>query len=302
MVPGLTAQFIDSSPGSHVPDTRTDYFLFSDSPSLSREKEDTLAHCTGGDFRWIEAGAGEPVVLLHGLMGQAKHWQPTLDALAPFYRPTALELPILDAALPEHSLTGLTEYVRRFLDRQGYEKVVLGGNSLGGHIALELAFALPDRVSGLVLAGSSGLFERSFTRGVPHRQNAAWVREKMEEVFFDPGQVTINWVESVEEVLADRRSTLYLIQVARSAKTRNIESFLPTLPMPTCLIWGEDDLITPPEVARRFDALIPRAALYLLSRCGHAPMIERPALFNWTLAYWLRHVRWMQPQAAEVAA
>ena len=265
-------------------------------------KEDTLGYCAGGDFRWLEAGAGEPVVLLHGLMGQAQHWQGTLDALASFCRPTALALPILDASLPEHSLKGLTEYVRRFLDRQGFDKVVLGGNSLGGHIALELALAAPDRINALVLAGSSGLFERSFTRGVPHRPNTAWVREKMEEVFYDPATVTTDWVESVEAVVADRRAALYLVQVARSAKTRNIETLLPTLPMPTCLIWGEDDRITPPEVARRFDTLIPRSDLYLLSRCGHAPMIERPALFNWTLAYWLRHVRWAQPEAAEVAA
>jgi 2-hydroxy-6-oxonona-2,4-dienedioate hydrolase len=261
-----------------------------------------VAHFAGGDFRWLECGTGEPVVLLHGLMGQAEHWQSTLDALAPFCRPTALTLPILDPALPEHSVAGLTEYVRRFLDRQGYDRVVLGGNSLGGHIALELALSAPDRVSGLVLAGSSGLFERSFTRGVPHRPNAAWVREKMEEVFFDPTQVTPDWVQAVEDVLTVRRSALCLIQVARSAKTRNIETLLPALQMPTCLIWGEEDRITPPEVGRRFRALLPRSDLYLLARCGHAPMIERPGLFNWTLTYWLRHVRWAQPRPAEVAA
>ncbi|HWT82315.1 MAG TPA: alpha/beta fold hydrolase [Candidatus Methylomirabilis sp.] len=261
-----------------------------------------MAHFASGDFRWIECGTGEPVVLLHGLMGQAEHWQPTLDALAPFCRATALTLPILDADLPEYSVTGLTEYVRRFLDRQGFDKVVLGGNSLGGHVALELAMAFPERVSALVLSGSSGLFERSFTRGVPHRPNAAWVREKMEEVFYDPTQVTPEWVEAIERALAERRSVLCLIQVARSAKTRNIENLLPELRMPTCLIWGEEDRITPPEVARRFRALIPQSDLFMLSHCGHAPMIERPALFNWTLLYWLQHVRRVQPRPMVVAA
>ena len=243
------------------------------------------------EFRWIERGAGEAVVLLHGLMGQPEHWQASLEALAPFCRPMALALPIFDPELPEASLPRLTDYVREFLDAQGLPKVVLGGNSLGGHVALELALANPGRVSGLILTGSSGLFERSFTRGVPHRPTSAWVREKMEEVFYDPTHVTSEWVESVQQTIAVRGSVLRLLQAARSAKSRNIEEQLPGLLTPTCLVWGEDDRITPPEVAQRFKALLPEADLFLLARCGHAPMLEQPTLFNWILQYWLLYVR-----------
>ena len=244
------------------------------------------------DFRWIERGAGEPIVLLHGLMGQPEHWQATLEALAAFCRPMALALPIFDPELPEASLPRLTDYVREFLNARGLRNAVVGGNSLGGHVALELALTDPGRVSGLVLTGSSGLFERSFTRGVPHRPTSAWVREKMEEIFYNPAHVTSEWVERVQQTIAVRGSVLRLLQAARSAKSRNIEEQLPDLGMPTCLVWGEEDRITPPDVARRFKALIPEADLFLLPRCGHAPMMEQPALFNWILQYWLRHVRW----------
>jgi pimeloyl-ACP methyl ester carboxylesterase len=191
------------------------------------------------------------------------------------------------------------------MDEQGLAEAVVGGNSLGGHVALELALAYPDRISGLILTGSSGLFERSFARGVPHRPSSDWVREKMEEVFHDPSRVTPEWVETVRTVVSTRESALRLLQVARAAKHRNLEDRLPAITAPTCIIWGENDRITPPDVARRFHALIPRSDLFLLPRCGHAPMLEQSEAFNALLAAWLlrtRHERRQLPCAAGRAA
>jgi len=242
-------------------------------------------------FRWSERGEGEPVLLLHGLMGTPDHWEASLHTLGRFCRPIALTLPIFEACSSEISLPTLGDLVRRFLDERGLAEAVVGGNSLGGHVALELALAYPGRVSGLILTGSSGLFERSFTRGVPHRPTSDWVREKMEEVFHDPGRVTPEWVEAVQRVVTTREAVLRLLQVARAAKRRNIEDRLPGIDAPTCIIWGENDRITPPEVARRFHALIPRSDLFLLPRCGHAPMLEQPQAFNALLAAWLLRTR-----------
>jgi pimeloyl-ACP methyl ester carboxylesterase len=239
-------------------------------------------------FRWRECGTGEPVLLLHGLMGEMHHWQATLNTLGSFRRAVALELPIFDPDLSEISLSTLCEWVRGFMEAQTMPEAVVGGNSLGGHVALELALAHPDRVSGLVLTGSSGLFERSFTRGVPHRPNAEWVREKMEEIFYDPALVTPEWVAAVQRLVTTRGSALRVLQAARASKHRNMEDCLPAIRVPTCIIWGEEDRITPPEVARRFHALIPRSDLFLVPRCGHAPMLERPEAFNAILAGWLR--------------
>ncbi|HEY7543173.1 MAG TPA: alpha/beta hydrolase, partial [Methylomirabilota bacterium] len=65
-------------------------------------------------FRWLERGDGEPVLLLHGLMGEMDHWESTLEALGPFRRPIALELPIFDPDLTDVSVPALAGYVRRF--------------------------------------------------------------------------------------------------------------------------------------------------------------------------------------------
>ena len=116
------------------------------------------------EFRWLERGEGEPVVLLHGLMGRMDHWEETLEILGDGCRAIALSLPILEVDLPESSIEEIGRHVVRFLDAIDVPRAVIGGNSLGGHVALELALSHPDRVSGLVLTGSSGLFERGFTR------------------------------------------------------------------------------------------------------------------------------------------
>jgi pimeloyl-ACP methyl ester carboxylesterase len=155
--------------------------------------------------------------------------------------------------------------------------VVLGGNSLMPWRPWVLA--APERVSGLVLTGSSGLFERSFTRGVPHRPSGAFVRGKMEEVFHDPTLVTEEWVESVRRLVTTPASALRVLRFARAARRDNVEACLAELRTPTLLVWGREDRITPPEVAERFCRLIPEAELLYISACGHAPMLEWPDRF-----------------------
>jgi pimeloyl-ACP methyl ester carboxylesterase len=242
-------------------------------------------------FRWLERGEGEPVVLLHGLMGEMDHWESTLQTLEPTCRGLAPLLPILDPDQAEASIEGLTDYVGGFLEALDLPPAVVGGNSLGGHLALELALRYPARASGLILTGSSGLFERGFTRGVPHVPTAEFVREKMEEIFYDATLVTPSWVESVRRILTTRASALRVLRVARSAKRASLESRLGEIRVPTLLVWGKDDRITPPEVAERFRALLPDAELVYVANCGHAPMLEQPRIFNGLVEDWLRETR-----------
>jgi pimeloyl-ACP methyl ester carboxylesterase len=216
------------------------------------------------------------------------HWEASLDALGAACRPLAPALPLLDPDLPEISIQELGRHVVRFLDALDLPSAVVGGNSLGGHVALWLALSHPDRVSGLILSGSSGLFERGFTRGVPHRPTAEYVRKKMEEVFYDPRLVTPEWVESVRQIVTTPASALRVVRLARAAKRHNIEGGLGEIRVPVLLVWGADDRITPPEVGARFLPLLPQAELHFLARCGHAPMLERPEAFNDVVADWLR--------------
>jgi pimeloyl-ACP methyl ester carboxylesterase len=243
------------------------------------------------EFRWLEQGAGEPVVLLHGLMGQMQHWDPVLEALADRYRAIALTLPVFHRDLREASVDALGRYVLRFLDALDLPRAVIGGNSLGGHVALRLALDHGEHVSGLILTGSSGLFERGFTNGVPHRPDRTWVRRKMQEVFHDPALVTDGWVEDVHRLVTTPTSALRILRLARDARRDNLEDRLGEIRIPTLLVWGLEDRITPPAVAERFRALIADAHLWHLAQCGHAPMLERPEAFGEVVGDWLDGTR-----------
>jgi pimeloyl-ACP methyl ester carboxylesterase len=231
------------------------------------------------EFRWTEAGTGLPVLCLHGLFGTSEHWGAVLDALAPGYRAMALTLPILETPPDDLSVSGLRAYIEAFLDAERVPPAIVVGNSLGGHIALDLALHAPQRVSGLVLSGSSGLFERSFTRGVPHRPSTEFVREKMTEVFHDPSMVTPEWGEAIRDIMNRRRYAMRVLQVSRSARRYNLEDRLGDIRCPTLLVWGMQDRITPGSVAIRFLEGLPSATLRLVPDCGHAPMLEHPDAF-----------------------
>jgi 2-hydroxy-6-oxonona-2,4-dienedioate hydrolase len=263
--------------------------------------EDGMVGGSDPEFRWLERGEGEPVVLLHGLMGRMDHWEAVLEYLGDQCRPMALSLPIFDARLGEVSIPELARHVARFLDALDIPRAVVGGNSLGGHVALELALSCPDRVSGLILAGSSGLFERGFTRGVPRRPTAEYVRAKLEEVVYDRALVTPSWVESVRQVANTRACALRLVRFAKAAKRDSIAERLPALRVPTLLVWGMNDVVTPPDVGRRFNALIAESRLWLLARCGHVPMLERPLPFNRVVADWLETTRLARERPARLA-
>ncbi|MGH7398005.1 MAG: alpha/beta fold hydrolase, partial [Candidatus Rokuibacteriota bacterium] len=245
----------------------------------------------GPEFRWLERGAGEPVVLLHGLIGQMQHWDAVIERLGDGYRDIAPTLPVFHPDLGEASVVALGRHLLRFLDTLDVPRAVIGGNSLGGHVALRLALDHGERVSGLVLTGSSGLFERGFTTGVPHRPDRGWVRRKMEEVFFDPNLVTDGWVADVHRLVTTPATALRILRLARDARRDNLEGRLGEIRVPTLLVWGREDRITPPEVADRFRALIADAHLWHLSQCGHAPMLERPEPFADVLVDWLDSTR-----------
>src|SRR5262245_47260972 len=107
----------------------------------------------------VEAGEGRPVVFLHGLAGLNDHWDDVVRRLAGRCRCVMLQIPLLELEGDDCSINGCTELTVHFLRQYVPERSVLVGNSFGGHVALRIALERPELLSGLVLAGSSGLIE-----------------------------------------------------------------------------------------------------------------------------------------------
>ena len=223
---------------------------------------------------------------LHGLFGRPEHWAGLRESLGARWPVVAPALPLTAEAARE-GVPGMTRHVAAWLSARGAWRVVLVGNSLGGHVALDFALRYPRRVAGVVLAGSAGLLERTFARGVPASPSRAFIRTRVEEVFFDPALVTEALVGEVHEYLRDRRNVRASVAWARATKAYPMGGRLGAVRAPALLLWGEHDRITPLAVARTFLAGLPHGRLVTIPACGHAPMLEAPGPFAEEVARFL---------------
>lgn len=241
-------------------------------------------------YRYIDEGPATPlptIVLLHGMLGNLDNWSDTIGALSnEGYRVMVPLLPVYDLPMKQTHVPGLVEYVHGFIDELELDNIVLIGNSLGGHIALLYALEQPTRVVAMILSGSSGIYEVEMGSTVLRRRDPEFIRERAALTFYDPDHVTDELVEEMRLIVNDRMRALKLIRMARSAQSETVTDQLDEIDIPTLLIWGSNDNITPPDVAEKFRSRLPQATLHFIDQCGHAPMIEHPEDFNaLTLAF-----------------
>lgn len=243
-----------------------------------------------GKFSFVEEGTGEPLVLLHGLFGALSNFRDLVEHFRKTHRVIIPMLPLFDLGLLDTTVGGLAKFVTRFIESRGLGKVHLLGNSLGGHVALVYTLKNPGKVATLTLTGSSGLFENGMGETYPKRGDYEYIRNKTALTFYDPAMATKELVDEVYSITNNRVKVLKIIALAKSAIRHNLGDELQDIQAPTCLIWGQNDTITPPMVAEEFKKLIPNAELHWIDKCGHAPMMEVPGEFNKILSDFLsRH-------------
>jgi 2-hydroxy-6-oxonona-2,4-dienedioate hydrolase len=242
-------------------------------------------------FKFIEEGTGEPLVLLHGLFGALSNFQELIEYFRHHYKVVVPMLPLFDLDLLHTSVGGLQKYMYKFMEARNYKQVHLLGNSLGGHVALLYVLKHPERVQSLILTGSSGLFENGMGDSYPKRGDYEYIKKKTEITFYDPRTATKELVDEVYEIVNNRLKAVKIIALAKSAIRNNLGEELNQIKQPTLLIWGNNDTITPPFVAREFNKLIPNSELHFIDKCGHAPMMEVPAEFNQILHKFLTKLK-----------
>lgn len=240
-----------------------------------------------GKFKYLEEGQGEPLMLLHGLFGALSNFMPLIEHFKHSYRVIVPMLPLLELDLLHTSVGGLQKFVQKFIEHRNYNDIHLLGNSLGGHVALLHILKNPERIKTLVLTGSSGLFENGMGDTYPKRGDREYIRKKTELTFYNPAMATEELVNEVFEITNNRLKVIKIIALAKSAIRNNLGEELNEIKQPTCLIWGNNDTITPPFVGKEFNRLIPNSELCFIDKCGHAPMMEVPQEFNKLLSAFL---------------
>lgn len=243
---------------------------------------------TEGKYRYIEVGEGAPIIILHGLMGGLSNFHGVTDHFPKKgYKVLVPELPIYDMPLLKTNVKQFAKFLEGFIEFKGLQDVILLGNSLGGHIGLLYTKLYPERIKGLVITGSSGLYESAMGDGYPRRGDYEFIKKKAQNVFYDPKVATKEIVDEVFATVNNRNKIVKTLAIAKSAIRHNMAKDLPKMQTPTCIIWGEDDNVTPPNVAKEFHELLPDSELFWIKQCGHAPMMEHPEEFNKILDAWL---------------
>jgi 2-hydroxy-6-oxonona-2,4-dienedioate hydrolase len=252
--------------------------------------------------RYLVAGEGPPMVLLHGVGTSAGEWSWALPELARSHRVYALDLPGYDGSFepPDYAPAFTASFIGSFLDAVGVDSAVVVGNSFGGLVALHLALSEPARVSALILSDSAGLdrtvnpalatlsFPRmgqmatALAKTPPGAAQRALSRALL--FFARPWQIPLKWVKDqyklaqlpnfTEATLATLRST-----VGPAGQREVLLDKLPRLQMPTLIVWGIEDRVIPYGQAQDALARLQKGSLELISNCGHLPHVEQPKRF-----------------------
>lgn len=230
-----------------------------------------------GVVRYLVAGAGRPVVLIHGLSGSVRWWLHNVPALALHVRVYALDLLEYDpeAARLQFILAEAARRIGLWMRSIGLQSASLIGHSMGGAIAAELAADEPTLVDKLVLVNAAAVFPRSrlpvslpqLVRKAPH---------------FSPTLVPV----LIQD--AWRTGPRILWGAARDLVTSDIRPKLSQIRAETLIIWGKHDGILPLPLAEEIRNLVPHSELKVLPHSGHNPMWEQPAEFNATVLEFLR--------------
>lgn len=232
------------------------------------------------EFKFVDEGRGQVLLLLHGLFGALSNWEGVVNRFSKNFRVVIPMLPIYEMPIKEAGLEGLRKFVEDFVAFKNLSDLIIMGNSLGGHIALLYTLKNEKKVKKLILTGSSGLFEDSMGGSYPKRGNYEYIRERVAYTFYDPNVATKELVDEVFETTRSIPKCMRIVAIAKSAQRHNMAEEIPNITIPTLLVWGLNDTITPPIVAHEFNQLIPNSELKFIDKCCHAPMMEHPEKFN----------------------
>ncbi len=272
---------------------------------------------TGARLHYRRAGEGEPVLLLHGIAHSCRAWDRVLVPLAERYDVIALDLPgcgMSDKPDTDYSLGSQAVAVRFVLDELGLDCVSAVGHSLGGGVAMTLAYHYPERVGRLALVSSGGLGRelhpifRMATlpwapeyvmRGIFHRyarapRNAitrAITGATGDPFFFNPEGHRAEMEELLEtmEQPEAQRAFLSMLRSASSVAGQAVSALdrLGLASFPILIVWGRQDHVFPVQHAHHAAEVVPEADLVVIEECGHFPQLEATSTFNHELLDWL---------------
>lgn len=261
----------------------------------------------------VELGSGPPLLLVHGLSGCWQNWLENISHFAATHRVIAVDLPGFGASpMPrgDISIPAYARFLEGVCDALEIDAAAVVGNSMGGHIAAELAIASPQRVERLMLVSAAGISAEHaqrnavMTGGRVVAAIATRAVARHDSLARRPGlrRVALSFVvrhpdrlsAPLARELMEGSGKPGFLPALEAVLTHRISERLPEIACPTFVLWGEDDHVIPVRDAKRFGKLIPDVRVEVWPDTGHVAMLERPERFNALLESFLGE----QPPAA----
>lgn len=260
----------------------------------------------GAKINYVDIGAGEPILFLHGIDACWQTWLDNVPHFADRYRVIAVDLPgCAESSFPAELPAGgptigwLADVVAALAERLDAQRLNLVGHSMGGQIAVELAARRPELVQSLTLVSPGGIRCRisrpkTFSPGARMLYRTARILAQIGD-----GAVKRSRVRRLIMRLAARRpqdlrpELVYemllngtakgngqVLDLGRAIVGHDLQSALPLVEAPTLIVWGRDDLLVPVRDADAYAASIPRARKVIYEGVGHGVQFEVPGPFN----------------------
>lgn len=249
-----------------------------------------FVEANGLRIAYQRAGEGPLLVLVHGAAEDSRAWQPQLAALADELTVVAWDEPGAGRSSdvpPDFVLADYADCLAALIDHLALGPAHVGGLSWGGTVVQELYRRHPQLVASLIFADTYAGWKGSLSEE-ELRARIAFVQEELAAPpdAFDPtlpglfaGDPPAEAAALLAQMEADVRpaSMRTALGLMAQADQRDV---LPTIAVPTLLIWGEHDARSPLSVARQFEQAIRGAQLVVIADCGHVSNLERPREFN----------------------
>jgi 3-oxoadipate enol-lactonase len=253
-------------------------------------------------IRYLEAGSGWPVVLLHAFPLSAEMWRPELERvpegwrfIAPDMRGFGPDAPATVGTEPA-TLDDVAEDVGWLLDRLAIDQAVIGGLSMGGYVTFALFRKAPDRFSGMILAdtkaeadtpegreGRRKMIELARTRG------PAGVADAMLPKLLGATTKTrrLALAPQVRQIIESQRVEGIVAAIEAMMARPDSTADLPRISCPALVVVGDEDELTPPADAERMQNHVSRSRLVVLPEAGHLSNLEAPDGFTLALSDFL---------------
>lgn len=283
----------------------------------------------GAEMHYRDEGTSEKqaLVLIHGGFGSLHNWEGWIEPLKNDFRLISMDLlgHGLTGSSPENIYTRISQRdaIHELLQHLGIQKYIVAGNSFGGGIALEMALAYPEQVTGLILIDTEGIpngengYDASMFSNAdaispdqPEYSQLSWL-EKVGSKFISPIAVrkVLEGLVADEELLTDdfvyhyarilryegnREAQLLMFRQGLDLVQKNgpldLLPRLSEIQCPTLVLHGREDQVVPLTVAEKITQHLPHSSLTTIDQAGHMPMIEKPTESAQAIKLWRERV------------